>query len=201
MGAFHDKPAFHLMRRKPPRAISARGDLRGQIGQISADLRDNLFGRSVWMSLESATRTFLAAGEAVLRTRREDPIFDFSGPAVQFSKAVEVELNALIFDATSAQLSSGKDDERYVSIESRRIDLGDASQHETLGAMKRLLTNARVTGHLTREYGSNVGYLTEPNKLQLRLGQIQTYRNRAAHKDPVTVEEALKVRASVRMEP
>lgn len=73
--------------------------MRGETERVARDLRENLFGSDVWHALEPASRTFLAAGEAVYRARRDDPRFDFSGPMVEYAKALETELNALIFPA------------------------------------------------------------------------------------------------------
>ena len=49
-------------------------------------------------------RTFLATGEALLRAHREDPRFDFSATAMEYAKAVETELNALVFPALRREL-------------------------------------------------------------------------------------------------
>ena len=46
----------------------------------------------MWDALEPATRGFVASGEAVFRAHRDDPGFDFSGPAIEYAKAVETEL-------------------------------------------------------------------------------------------------------------
>jgi uncharacterized protein len=71
-------------------------DLRVDTQRLARELPDNrsgaevaegnLFGRDVWESWETATRTFLGSAEAVFRARRDDPAFDFSGPAVEYAK-------------------------------------------------------------------------------------------------------------------
>jgi len=78
------------------------------------ELRDNQLGEYVWNNLEPATRTFLASAEAVFRARRDDPGFDFSGPAVEYAKAVEVELNALIFPPLRKLLHKAQPKDREV---------------------------------------------------------------------------------------
>ncbi|MEQ9570180.1 MAG: hypothetical protein RLN75_08325 [Longimicrobiales bacterium] len=72
------------------------GEFRSEVGRLSADLRDNLFGARLWHLMEPATRTFLASAEAVVRARRDDPAFDFSGAAVEYAKALETEVNAVL---------------------------------------------------------------------------------------------------------
>ncbi len=71
-------------------------EFRSEAARLSADLRDNLFGPRIWNLMEPATRTFLASAEAVVRARREDPVFDFSGAAVEYAKALETEVNAIV---------------------------------------------------------------------------------------------------------
>jgi len=66
------------------------------LGAIEAELRDNLFGTSVWRALEPLTRTFIATGEQVFRAHRGDPGFDFAPVLGSFSKALEVQCNAII---------------------------------------------------------------------------------------------------------
>src|SRR5690606_19418413 len=73
---------------------------RSETERMARELRDNLIGPAVWAALEPSTRTFLATAEAVYRSRREDPAFDFSGPAIELAKAVETELNAVLFRGT-----------------------------------------------------------------------------------------------------
>jgi len=84
---------------------------RGQTERMAAELRDNVVGRTLWAALDPGSRLFLASAEAVFRAHRDDPAFDFAAPAVEYAKAVEVEVNALL---------------------QRR-------SHETLGALRHLL--------------------------------------------------------------
>lgn len=114
-------------------------NLRGETARLERDLRDDLLGRAVWDALEPATRGFLASGEAVFRARRDDPGFDFSGPAIEYAKAVETELNALLFRALRAALRSRPPAERETRVDGRPLDLGAPVAHQTLGTMLTLL--------------------------------------------------------------
>jgi hypothetical protein len=51
----------------------------------------------LWVEPEGEWTPFLASAEAVLRARREDVTFDFGAVAAEYAKAVETELNALLF--------------------------------------------------------------------------------------------------------
>jgi hypothetical protein len=77
--------------------VERDAEFRSETERMGQELRDNVVGQFVWSNVEASTRTFLASSEAVFRARRSDPTFDFSGPAVELAKAVEGELNALIF--------------------------------------------------------------------------------------------------------
>lgn len=114
-------------------------ELRGETERMGRELRDNLIGRTLWGVLELTTRNFLASGEAVFRARRDDPRFDFSACAIEYAKAVETELNALIFPLLRRESKNLSPAARVVYDDARRIDLGGLVPHQTLGVLKRLL--------------------------------------------------------------
>ena len=96
------------------RWVECDTELRGETDRLARELRRNLLGPSIWDALKPASRTFLTAGEAVFHARRDDPGFDFSGPAVEYAKTVETELNALIFPALRRALGRKPPAEREV---------------------------------------------------------------------------------------
>ena len=154
--------------------------LRGETDRMARELRDNLLGERVWNALEPATRTFLASAEAVFRSRRDDPNFDFSGPAVEYAKAVETELNALIFGALRKGLDGQPEPDRQVRLNGRPVDASGRVAHQSLGALLKLLEhdgNAR-TG-LKRALGNDAKWLIDELPYQLR--PIREMRNPAAH--------------------
>ena len=131
-------------------------------------------------NLEPATRTFLASAEAVFRARRDDRGFDFSGPAVEYAKAVEVELNALIFPPLRKLLHKAQPKDREVRVDGRVIDLGGEKPHQTLGAMKVLLERDEIVKKNVQSAYQNdhqllLGML--PHQLVL----LAELRNPAAH--------------------
>ncbi len=122
--------------------------LRGETERLGPELRDNLIGRKLWLVLQPVTRGFLTSAEAVFRGRRDDLRFDFSGPAIEYAKAVETELNGLIFPALRKVLRTRQSAEREVSVDGRTLDLGGMIPHQTLGTLKNLLQhNGLVRGH------------------------------------------------------
>ena len=104
--------------------------LRSDTERMSRELRDNLFGRDLWAAMEPATRSFLASAEAVFRARRDDPGFDLSGVAVEYAKAVETELNALVFPALKKAFRSRPPAEREVRVVAEPPGSGLDGRHE-----------------------------------------------------------------------
>src|SRR5690606_11883419 len=114
-------------------------EMRGDTARMALDLRDNLLSPTIWAALEPTTRTFLASAEAVFRSRASDPAFTFSGPAVEYAKAVEVELNALLMPALARFMRSRPEAERTVRLGNRPVDLIGPVPHQTLGVLRVML--------------------------------------------------------------
>lgn len=171
-------------------------DLRADTQRLARELPDNLFGRRVWEAFEPATRTFLMAGEAVFRARRDDPTFDFSGPAMEYAKAVETELNALLFPALRRVLQGKALKDREVRVDGRPLDLGGRVQHQTLGAMAYLLEHdVVVLRTLAAAFNAaDAGWL---RGLHRELNPVIQLRNPAAHAEAVGLEPIERLRASV----
>lgn len=170
--------------------------MRGETERMARELRDNLIGRRLWITLESATRNFLASAEAVFRARRDDPRFDFSGPAIEYAKAVETELNSLIFPVLRRALRKSPPAEREVAIEGRRLDLGGDVGHQSLGMLKNLLQrNDIVRGALRRQLPGDAAWLLDA--LPAQLAGLVGLRNPAAHGGRASREAVSDVREEV----
>jgi hypothetical protein len=170
---------------------------RGETERMAQELRDNLLGTAVWSRLEPTTRSFLASAEAVFRARRNDPQFDFSGPAIEYAKAVETELNALIFPALRRVLKSRQPNQREVRGPEGRIDLGGRVPHQSLGSVKVLLEKEEIIQKGLRQTlkATDAGWLL--GELPHQLGPLSELRNPAAHKAVVSREEASRLREGV----
>jgi hypothetical protein len=116
-------------------------ELRGETERLSAELRDNLLGQEIWEALHPTSRTFLTTGEAVFRSRREDPGFDFSPTAVEYCKAIETELNAAIFPGVQPVMARKPQDERVIRDGKSALDLGRSVPRQTIGSVRHLLVN------------------------------------------------------------
>ena len=169
---------------------------RSEVERMMRELRDNLLGEYVWTRLEPATRTFLASAEAVYRARRTDPNFDFSGPAVEYAKAVEVEVNALVFRTTARQLRKAQPKDREVRMNGRMIDLGSSHQHHSLGTIQLLLEKEALL-RKALQVGAPSDWQWMCGILPHQLKPVIEARNPAAHSESIDREWVTKVRSDV----
>lgn len=164
-------------------------DIRGPTATVAKELRDNLFGRMLWSRLEPESQRFLAAGEAVFRTHKNDPSFDFSVPLVECCKTVETELNALLFPPIREKLKDEPPAKRIVpGNEKYEIDLGGEVRHQTLGSIHYLLKDSEFFKKAVRTaIGSGSTWILE--QLPDRLAGLKQIRNPGAHKRSFNLEE------------
>jgi hypothetical protein len=170
-------------------------ELKGETERLSAELRDNLLGKEIWDALESSSRTFLTTAEAVFRARRGDPGFDFSGSAVEVTKAVETELNALMFPALRRILAKAPPARREVRASDRILDLGGRVSHQSLGTIRKLLDDDTTRQPLRTALPHDWRWLE--GELPAQLEPIRDLRNPAAHDRTVAREEMGRLRQSV----
>ena len=170
-------------------------ELRGETERLAAELRDNLLGKEIWDALEPSSRTFLTTAEAVFRARRGDPGFDFSGSAVEVCKAVETELNALVFPAVRRVLAKAPPDERELYAGASLIDLGGRVSHQSLGTIRHLLDRSDTFRKPLRTALPHDWRWLE-GELPAQLEPILDLRNPAAHERSVAREEMGRLRQS-----
>jgi hypothetical protein len=171
-------------------------ELKGQTERTGRDLRENLLGPDVWSALEPASRTFLSSAEAVFRARKDDPGFDFSGPAVEYAKAVETELNALLFPPLRRFYAGKPVPDRSVLLDGRTVDLGLRIPPQSLGTLEILLEKKPVIQKGVRmvfphDHGWVLGEL--PHALK----RIVEIRNPAAHARKTTRDTLMLRRAEI----
>ena len=172
-------------------------EMRADTSRLARELPDNLLGRDTWAALEPATRGFLTTAEAVYRARRDDPSFDFTGPAMQYAKAVETEFNALLFPRLRKRLASALLADREVVVDGRKLDLGTNTTHQMLGTIIHLLGKepvvARAIGGVFNH--ADAGWLRSNAPLELAF--VQEHRNPAAHSATVGPDAASRLRERV----
>jgi len=163
-------------------------ELRGETERLSAELRDNLLGQEIWEALHPTSRTFLTTGEAVFRSRRDDPGFDFSPTAVEYCKAIETELNAAIFPAVQPVMVRKPMAEREIQDRDGVIDLGRSVPRQTIGSVRHLLSHRPEMKRAVEEAfpGRDAAWLT--GTLPDELEPLLELRNPAAHEERITRE-------------
>jgi hypothetical protein len=171
-------------------------ELKGETERLSAELRENLLGHEIWDALEPSSRTFLTTAEAVFRARRGDPGFDFSGSALEMTKAVEIELNALLFPSLRRLLARAAPTEREVWAGAALLDLGASVPHQTLGTLRHLLKDEEKIRQPLRTALSHDWRWLE-GELPAQLEPILGLRNPAAHERMVAREEMGRLRQMV----
>ncbi len=169
---------------------------RGQTQRMGRELRDNLFGHTLWSALDPASRTFLASADAVYRSRRDDPGFDFSGPAVSYAKAVEADLNALVLHGVRDVAARVGLSDRIVHVANHPLDLATRVPHQPLGALCGLLERDEVLKKLLKvAYPHDWKWLT--GELLAHLMPVVAVRNPAAHGEPTSRDAVDMLREDV----
>jgi hypothetical protein len=171
-------------------------DLRGETDRMGRELRDHLIGRHIWACLDLTTRTFLASADAVFRQRQDDPNFDFAGPALGYAKAIEAELNALIFPALREHLRRAPFLDRTARMDGQPLDLGGNVPHQTLGALRTLLEHDDALQRGIRQvFPQDWKWLL--GELKSHLEPIVKLRNPAAHSARLTRQDAAELRSHI----
>lgn len=171
--------------------------LRGETERMGQELRDNLIGRPLWAVLEPGTAAFLASAEAVFRSRRDDPDFDFSTCAVEYAKAVELELNAVLFGRITRLLARAAPSAREVMAEGTRLDLGRRVPHQSLGIVRNLILHEESLRKAVRAGFSQQDAAWILTVIPKALERLLTMRNPAAHSSALQRADILREREAV----
>ena len=171
--------------------------LRGETDRMTRDLRENLLGDAVWSALEHGSRAFLATGEATFRARRYDPAYDFSTVTLEYAKAVETEMNAVIFPALRRFYARSNSPDRHINIDGRTVDLGGTVKHQALGTIINLLRHNADVAHGIKAVltASDANYIL--GQAAHEITPIADLRNPAAHSARTSREDAGRIREQV----
>jgi hypothetical protein len=160
---------------------------RSGIGQIERDLRDNLLGETAWAGLEPAARSFIANAESLVRSSRTDRSADVSAAVVDFSKALESQVNHVL----RAALRGIPERDRLANVEGKTIDV----------TRSRLLSLGQLAHVIAEEQGINTALKTRltngpwfAGQLPAILKDFSTTRNAAAHSSRIPTAKVLEIR-------
>ncbi len=141
---------------------------------MERELRENMLGEVAWSVLESTARTFIATGERLYRDHRSDPAFDFAPVLNSFSKALEVQVNAVLRRALPKIPHAA----RLAKLESHTVDL---STHRSLslGELARAIGGERELNHALSKVLENGAWFT--GSLPSILDELREVRNPGTH--------------------
>lgn len=153
---------------------------------MEAELRDNVLGEATWSALDPAARPFIAAAERAFRDHRHEASYDFGPVLVQFAKALELHLNAL--------LAAGL---RAVGPRERTISLGNGRTAE-IGCGVALGVG-QLAGALEMDLRHTVARCFEQSEMLTKhvrpfLAELAQWRNEGAHRDRVERGDAHPLR-------
>jgi hypothetical protein len=172
-------------------------ELRGEADRLGRELRENLLGHTVWSTLDLATRAFLASAEATYRNRRDDPNFDFAGPAIGYAKAVETELNALLLQGVRTAAARVPAADRIARVDGRPFDLAGAVPHQALGVLLNLIRHDVALQQAIKATFAQGDWKWLLGSLPHHLEPIVELRNPAAHSGRTSRDAVTDVRANV----
>jgi hypothetical protein len=156
-------------------------------GAMQRDLRENRFGYDAWAALDPATRIFIATAEQDFRLHRSDSAFDLSVVVVNFAKAVEVQVNAIVRRA----MVGAPDALRRHTVEGIPITLG-GEVSLTLGQLARIIGGDRSVNEYLKGKVTNGGWFCA--QLPAILDTLAKARNPAAHGEQIAREDVARLR-------
>lgn len=170
----------------------------GDVARLEKELRDHLLGPRAWLRLDAAARSFLAGAEAILRPHLTDGLFDFTPAVLGYAKAVEVQLNTVLFAILRTALRGAAERDRLVRVASGALldPTRERIPHQTLGTLARMLEKDDAVRRGLKL--ANRGDLTWWTiALPRELSALAEVRNAGAHSARVGRDAALELRASI----
>lgn len=133
---------------------------------MERELRENMLGAAAWMALEPTARGCIASAETTFRGHRHDPAFDFGPVVAGWSKALEVQCNAIIRRALAdAPLGDrqAKVRDGTVDVTRRTLTLGQLAHaiHEEPALSKALRVRLEHGAWFTGQLPAVLGGLAE----------------------------------------
>jgi len=156
------------------------------IGAMERDLRENLLGDAVWLSLDPGSRVFVATAERTFRDHRASAGFDFAPVIGGFAKALELECRRKL----SAGLRKAAASARLANVDGRSIDV--TSAHLTLGQVAHALAGERALVAALGQGLAHSAWFT--GQLPSILDEFVPVRNAGTHAAPVSRETAVRWR-------
>lgn len=161
---------------------------RAGAGEMQRELRENRFGGALWANLDPAARAFIATAEHLFRVHRTDAAFDLSAVVVDFAKAVEVQVNAILRGA----LLTAERGVRETNVGGATADLVSDGPW-TLGELEHAIGDDRARNAWLRQRLGHGEWFAA--SLPAVLGELREARNNAAHGTPANRAHVTRLRA------
>ncbi len=161
---------------------------QGGVGAIEATLRLDHFGAESWSALDGTARRFVTMAESTLRLLRDDQASELSSVAINYGKALEVQLVRLLRTA----MSDAPEPSRYVTIHGVSSRLPDALPLTLQPLVDALGGDKERAQHLCTVL-TDGRWLVEECAIALD-GFVREARNPAAHGDLVPREVVIRWR-------
>jgi hypothetical protein len=160
---------------------------RAGAGAMQQELRENRFGSAAWERLDPAARAFIATADQLFRAHRNDAAFDLGTVLVDLSKAVEVQVNAIL-----RQALMGADRRlRLANVDGETLDVVDEGPF-TLGALAIIIGEDQGRAELLRRSLENGQWFVASLPPVLR--ELKDVRNPAAHGEVVDRARIVELR-------
>ena len=153
------------------------------LGVMERDLRENLFGDKAWGALESTTRTFIATAEKIFREHRSVEGFDYAAGAIEITKALESQCNAILMRA----LAKAPQEVRWLNVKGESVDVARDGRL-SLERMGHYITGSQEVRDWLAAALTDGAWFTD--QLAYVLLQLAQFRGPAAHHRRIGREEA-----------
>ncbi|MGH7617461.1 MAG: hypothetical protein ACREPM_09565, partial [Gemmatimonadaceae bacterium] len=140
-----------------------------------------------WDALDPAARTFIATAESLFREHRKDAAFDFAPVVIDFAKAIELQVNAIL----KSGLAGVAESDRRVNVDGRSLDLV-GGRLWSLGELARAIGETEHVSRMLKRRLERGEWFTA--SLPPILNELSEVRNPAAHTVAVPVEKARRLR-------
>lgn len=174
----NDTRFFDIDQRDVVTAASLWAEFDAEMGTgidaVERILRDDLLGETAWRALDPTVRSFIATAEKVFRDHRSDPSFDFAPVLGSFSKAIEVQLSALLAQAMPKLPRL----QRFMNIDGRSVDLAER-RALMLHTIVQVLAGDQARAQSLAALFANGGWLT--GSFAAVLDQFREVRNEGTH--------------------
>ena len=149
-------------------------EIGGGTAAVERALREDLMGEKSWSALELSARTAIATGERLYREHRLDPGFDFGPVIVAFSKALEIQCNAIV----RSVMPSLPREARLVNIDGHGVDLGEG-RPLMLGQLEHALRTEQALATALAQKLENGKWFVE--QLPPMINALRGVRNPGTH--------------------